>query len=152
MLRVEYQEWRRHAKQFITEIIDHALFGALQSVFSALESNSSNSRTDPDQLLRRSWFRSLDATDRKYVRAIAKDVADLVAFESLVILDNKAGASVPGQISEYVLLFRVFESQEAQLENRETLTVRLNPAGKPVGELHALFVQLLNERQESSND
>jgi len=139
------------AELFVKTVISEVYNGTDEDILSALRAGPPGRRPDQDSISIHLWFRDLDDVDKEHVAAIVRECVDAATFHFLVLLDGMTGGyPIPGKESDFALYLREYENAHARAVDSPLASIRLNPAGVSVEDLHDIFRRLLQERAEGN--
>lgn len=137
---------------FLRRIITIVYDGVIKVMQDLLEKGPPGRVKKPEKLKLYEWYQKLDQNDKQMVLAVIDQSVRGAIFSFLVELDNRSGGQpIKDEISDIAVYYQTYESVTDLYKYNPKSLIRINMSYSINGELHDLFMNLLNQLENDNN-
>ena len=138
---------------FLKIFINHSLDGSIGGIKRLLENGPAGNKKKSNEVALHEWYLALDSDAKEHISAIIRKTAELSAFSSFVLLDNKTiGYPIEGQPSDFALYLQTYEDSDQMYDYSSKTSVRFNLSYSVEGDLHDSYTYFLRERSDLNEE
>ena len=130
-------------KLFLDIVNQQAIKGTYTGIEDLLKEGPPGRLKKQDYVKFHEWYRNLGEQDKEIVLNIIREAINRTIFNLLVILDNKVGNLLEGDISDLTLNLQIYTDRDNLFKYNPQEITRINKSYSIDGDLHDIFTDMI---------
>lgn len=131
---------------FIGIVLKQAVEGTVDGMKTLLMEGPPGRVKDQRYLSLQKRFSCLNEDEKEFVLAVARESAVRSVFNLLVVLDNKVGYPIRGEVSDFALNLQTYESAGELRKYLPKEVIRINRSYSIDGDLHDKLTEIVSRK------